>query len=182
MCDDKIGRFRTKIISKTSSSDEVFFSPFIMLEALYQIFLRHPQVTTDSRRIGEGSIFFALKGDNFNGNAFALSALEKGAAYAVVDEAEFAVNDKILLVENVLQTLQALGRYHRQKMGIPILAITGTNAHHRSAARLGIRLFPTGRVSAAAPFLVRHVHFHQRHIFRGIYPCVPDVALGNTQA
>jgi UDP-N-acetylmuramoyl-tripeptide--D-alanyl-D-alanine ligase len=98
-----------------------------MLESLYQIYLRHPQVATDSRRIGEGSIFFALKGDNFNGNSFALSALEKGAVYAVVDEAEFAVNDKILLVENVLQTLQALGRYHRQKMGIPILAITGTN-------------------------------------------------------
>ena len=97
------------------------------LEALYQIFLSHPLVTTDSRKIEAGSIFFALKGENFNGNAFALSALAKGASYAVVDEGQYAVSEKILLVDNVLQTLQGLARLHRQKMGIPILAITGTN-------------------------------------------------------
>ena len=97
------------------------------LASLYQIFLDHPLVTTDSRNIEAGSIFFALKGENFNGNAFALTALAKGAAYAVVDEASYATDDKILLVEDVLTALQALARLHRQKAGIPVLAITGTN-------------------------------------------------------
>jgi UDP-N-acetylmuramoyl-tripeptide--D-alanyl-D-alanine ligase len=97
------------------------------LEAIYRVFLNHPMVTTDSRKIDEGSIFFALKGDNFNGNSFALAALEKGASFAIVDEPEFARHEKIFLVENVLQTLQDLARLHRQKLGIPVLAITGTN-------------------------------------------------------
>ncbi len=96
-------------------------------EAIYRIFLDHPVVTTDSRQIKKGSIFFALKGDNFNGNAFALPALEAGAAYAVVDEDVFAVHEKIILVENVLRTLQEMASLHRQKLGLPILAITGTN-------------------------------------------------------
>ena len=96
-------------------------------ETIYQIFTDHPVVTIDSRKIEKDSIFFALKGDNFNGNAFALAAIEAGAAYAVIDEAEFAVHEKIILVENVLKTLQDLARLHRQKLGIPILAITGTN-------------------------------------------------------
>ena len=97
------------------------------LAEIYQIFLNHPKVTTDSRKIEPGSIFFALKGENFNGNLFAVSAIERGAAYAIVDEAEFVVNDSILLVEDVLQTLQDLARHHRQCLGTPILAITGTN-------------------------------------------------------
>ena len=97
------------------------------LASLYQIFLDHPEVTTDSRNIRSGSIFFALKGDNFNGNAFAMAALGKGAAYAVVDEACYATEDRILLVEDVLTTLQGLARLHRQSTGIPVLAITGTN-------------------------------------------------------
>ena len=96
-------------------------------EAIYRIFQDHPVVTIDSRKIEKGSIFFALKGDNFNGNAFAFAALEAGAAYAVIDEAEFAVHEKIILVENVLRTLQDVALLHRQKLGIPILSITGTN-------------------------------------------------------
>jgi UDP-N-acetylmuramoyl-tripeptide--D-alanyl-D-alanine ligase len=107
--------------------DEVFFNLPMKLEAIHQIFLSHPKVTTDSRNIEPDSIFFALKGDQFNGNLFALSAIEKGASYAIVDDNNFAVHPNILLVENVLQTLQDLARLHRQRMGIPILAITGTN-------------------------------------------------------
>jgi UDP-N-acetylmuramoyl-tripeptide--D-alanyl-D-alanine ligase len=97
------------------------------LEALYQLFLQHPNITTDSRKIEQGSIFFALKGDSFNGNTFARAALEKGASFAVVDEEAYAVNENILLVDDVLQTLQDLARLHRQKLAIPIVAITGTN-------------------------------------------------------
>jgi UDP-N-acetylmuramoyl-tripeptide--D-alanyl-D-alanine ligase len=72
-------------------------------------------------------MFFALKGDNFNANAFALSALEKGCAYAVVDQAEYAIDERFILVDNVLDSLQALARYHRKQLCTKIIAITGTN-------------------------------------------------------
>ncbi len=95
---------------------------------LYEIFLKHPVVSTDSRTCPSGSIFFALKGENFNGNKFAESALEIGAAYAVVDEWEDKPhNPKIIVVNDVLQTLQNLANYHCRKLKIPIIAITGTN-------------------------------------------------------
>jgi len=94
---------------------------------LYSIFLKHSVICTDSRVCPQGSLFFALKGDNFNANAFALSAIEKGCAYAVVDEAEYAIDERFILVDNVLETLQALARYHRQQIGTTIIGITGTN-------------------------------------------------------
>jgi UDP-N-acetylmuramoyl-tripeptide--D-alanyl-D-alanine ligase len=94
---------------------------------LYQIFLQHPNVTTDSRKIEPGSIFFALKGENFNGNKFAAGALEKGAAYSVIDEPEFKTGDQFILVDDVLTSLQELATYHRQQLKLQIIAITGTN-------------------------------------------------------
>lgn len=99
------------------------------INKLYEIFLHHPQVTTDSRDCPEGSIFFALKGETFNGNQFAEAALEKGCAYAVVDEQEYAPADdnRFILVDDCLKTLQALARHHRRTLGIPIVGITGTN-------------------------------------------------------
>jgi len=96
-------------------------------EKIYKIFSDFPRVSTDSRKIEKKSIFFALKGENFNGNKFAKEALEKGAEYAVIDEIEYASSPKILLVNNVLRTLTELANLHRKKLGIPILAITGTN-------------------------------------------------------
>ncbi len=99
------------------------------MKDLYELFLQHPTITTDSRDVPEGSIFFALKGETFNGNAYAKAALEKGAAYAVVDEAEYAEegNKHFILVDNVLTTLQQLAKYHRVHLGTPIIGITGTN-------------------------------------------------------
>ena len=94
---------------------------------LYSIFLQHPVICTDSRVCLTGSLFFALKGENFNANAFALSALEKGCAYAIVDEAEFAIDDRFILVDNVLKTLQQLAVHHRKQLGTKIIGITGTN-------------------------------------------------------
>lgn len=94
---------------------------------LYSLFKQYPIVVTDTRKIVPDSIFFALKGANFNGNKFAESALEKGCKYAVVDEEEFALNDSCILVDDVLTTLQDLAREHRRSLSIPILAITGTN-------------------------------------------------------
>jgi UDP-N-acetylmuramoyl-tripeptide--D-alanyl-D-alanine ligase len=97
------------------------------IEELYKLYLANPIVTTDSRNCPPGSLFFALKGDNFNGNKFASSAIEKGCAYAIVDEKELANNDKIIFVENVLTTLQQLASFHRKKLGTTVIGITGTN-------------------------------------------------------
>jgi len=94
---------------------------------LYSIFIKHPVICTDSRACPAGSLFFALKGDNFNANAFALSALQKGCAYAVVDEAEYAIDERFILVNNTLETLQDLAHYHRKQLGTTIIGITGTN-------------------------------------------------------
>ncbi len=97
------------------------------IESLYKIYLEYPLVLTDTRRIQPGCIFFALKGDNFDGNRFAQQALDAGAAYAVIDDAAFAINGKCLLVTDVLQTLQQLANYHRRQLHIPFIAITGSN-------------------------------------------------------
>jgi UDP-N-acetylmuramoyl-tripeptide--D-alanyl-D-alanine ligase len=94
---------------------------------LYPIYLQHPVICTDSRNCPKGSLFFALKGENFNANAFALPALEKGCSFAVVDEAEFAIDDRFILVDNVLESLQQLAAYHRKQVGTKIIGITGTN-------------------------------------------------------
>ena len=95
---------------------------------LYNIFCEHPRISTDSRRIEPGSIFFALRGANFDGNDFVQEALEKGAVAAVTDNAGIAASDgRILHVEDTLKALQELAREHRRALGIPILAISGSN-------------------------------------------------------
>ncbi|HET6991999.1 MAG TPA: UDP-N-acetylmuramoyl-tripeptide--D-alanyl-D-alanine ligase, partial [Bacteroidia bacterium] len=99
-------------------------------EKLYDIFLRHPQVCTDTRNIIPGSIFFALKGGNFNGNTFAKEALSRGAALAVIDEKEYSDNENCFLVDDVLTALQNLARHHRQVLGkkkLRVFALTGSN-------------------------------------------------------
>lgn len=97
------------------------------INELYQLYLQHPVILTDTRKIEVGGIFFALRGDNFNGNAFAADALKAGAAYAVIDDAQYAGTDGTILVPNVLETLQQLARHHRQQLHIPVIAITGSN-------------------------------------------------------
>jgi UDP-N-acetylmuramoyl-tripeptide--D-alanyl-D-alanine ligase len=97
------------------------------IEQLYGIYLQYPSVQTDTRKLKPGDIFFALKGPSFNGNAFAAQALKEGAAYAVVDEAAFAIHDKIILMDDVLASLHQLAKYHRRQFNIPFLAITGSN-------------------------------------------------------
>lgn len=99
------------------------------LSELYKLYQQHPLITTDSRDCPEGSIFFALKGESFDGNRFAKAALEKGCAYAVIDEQEFAEegNGRLILVDNVLTTFKELAREHRRRFDIPVIGITGTN-------------------------------------------------------
>ncbi len=94
---------------------------------LYSIYLKHPTVCTDTRKIISESIFFALKGENFNGNSFAHQALKAGASYAVIDEPDYKVNEKCILVNDVLTTLQQLALYHRKQLDIPCIGLTGSN-------------------------------------------------------
>jgi UDP-N-acetylmuramoyl-tripeptide--D-alanyl-D-alanine ligase len=98
-----------------------------MIEKLYSIFLKHPLVCTDTREIKPGAIFFALKGGNFNGNQFAEQALGSGCSYAVIDEEKYKKDDRYILVNDVLSTLQQLAHYHRKQLTIPVIGITGSN-------------------------------------------------------
>ncbi len=105
----------------------VFTFTAMQIEQLYQLYLRHPSIQTDTRKLKEGDIYFALKGPNFNGNSFAGQALENGAAFAIVDES-LPINDgRIIHTDNVLTTLQQLAAYHRNQFKIPFIAITGSN-------------------------------------------------------
>ena len=97
------------------------------IEQLYKLFLQYPSIQTDTRKLRKGDIYFALKGPNFNGNSFAEKALEMGACFAVIDEPIETKNEQLLLVDNTLETLQALAKYHRQQFNIPFIAITGSN-------------------------------------------------------
>ena len=102
----------------------------VSTEQLYGYFKTNPIVSTDTRTITEGCIFFALKGGNFNGNKFAADALSKGASYAVIDEQEFASSDRCLLVGDVLKALQDLAAHHRKVLGangLKVIALTGSN-------------------------------------------------------
>lgn len=94
---------------------------------LYRLFAEYPRVTTDSRNIPEGSLFFALRGARFDGNAYAKQALYSGAAYAIVDDPAVVADHRYILVPDVLAALQQLASEHRQALGLPILAITGSN-------------------------------------------------------
>jgi UDP-N-acetylmuramoyl-tripeptide--D-alanyl-D-alanine ligase len=97
------------------------------IEELYKVYQQFPSIQTDTRKLKTGHIFFALKGDNFNGNHFATQAIANGAVYAVIDEKEFEIPGKTILVNNVLTVLQDLAKHHRQQFNIPFLAITGSN-------------------------------------------------------
>lgn len=97
------------------------------INELHSLFLKSSGVTTDSRQIELNSIFFALKGDNFDGNKYAKSAIDKGASFAVVDSQVYCLNEKYILVDDVLSCLQELSRYHRKQLNCPVLGITGTN-------------------------------------------------------
>ena len=97
------------------------------IHSLYELYKEHFLVDTDTRNIRKNTIFFALKGANFNGNTFAEKALALGANYAIVDEKEYQTNSRIILVDDVLQILQKLANYHRNQLEIPFIGLTGSN-------------------------------------------------------
>lgn len=97
------------------------------IEQLYTVYQKHSVVCTDTRKVTNECLFFALKGEHFDGNKFALNAIENGAAFAVIDNSQYAIDERFILVENVLETLQNLAIYHRKQINIPLIGITGTN-------------------------------------------------------
>jgi UDP-N-acetylmuramoyl-tripeptide--D-alanyl-D-alanine ligase len=99
----------------------------MQIEKLYERFKESGKVSTDTRQITPGSIFFALRGDKFNANEFALQALEKGASYVIIDDPKYEVNERCILVDDTLDALQALARYHRSRLTIPVIGLTGSN-------------------------------------------------------
>jgi len=126
-------------------------------EEIYQLFTKNPVISTDTRKIEENCIFFALKGDNFNGNKFAVTALEKGASFAIIDDKDYLISSKTILVENVLQTLKDLANLHRRELGIPILAITGTNGKTTTKELVSVVLSKKFNVSFTEGNLNNHI-------------------------
>lgn len=96
-------------------------------EKLHELFLKYPIVSTDTRKIQPNSLFFCLKGQNFDANTFAQEALNKGAQYVIIDDKNFYINDRTVLVTDVLTSLQNLATYHRNYLELPIIALTGSN-------------------------------------------------------
>ncbi len=127
------------------------------IKKLYQKYLESGKVSTDTRKIAAGSLFFALKGDNFNANEFAHQALEKGASYAVIDEEKFAVNERCILVDDVLETLQKLARHHRNQLSIPFIGLTGSNGKTTSKELLNAVLSKQYKTFATYGNLNNHI-------------------------
>ncbi|MFI3330859.1 MAG: UDP-N-acetylmuramoyl-tripeptide--D-alanyl-D-alanine ligase [Rikenellaceae bacterium] len=128
-----------------------------MLEKLYKIFTLHRKISTDSRKIEKDSIFFALSGENFNGNRFAQDALDKGAVCAVIDDATYLKDERYILVDNTLTTLQALANYHRNTLNIPVIAISGSNGKTTTKELLGAVLSQKFKVKSTIGNLNNHI-------------------------
>ncbi|MBP2831006.1 UDP-N-acetylmuramoyl-tripeptide--D-alanyl-D-alanine ligase [Aquimarina sp. U1-2] len=127
------------------------------ISQIHQIFLESKSVSTDTRNIKSNSIFFALKGEKFNGNAFADQAITLGASYAIIDEAKFKTSDKHILVDNVLTTLQQLATYHRTYLDIPIIALTGSNGKTTSKELINVVLSKKYQTTATSGNFNNHI-------------------------
>ncbi|WP_297800153.1 Mur ligase family protein, partial [uncultured Polaribacter sp.] len=124
---------------------------------LYRLYRQHFLVDTDTRNIRKNTLFFALKGENFNGNSFAEQALELGAAFAIVDEEAYQTKEAIILVDNVLKTLQALANYHRRQLNIPIIGLTGSNGKTTTKELLYVVLSKKHNTQATKGNLNNHI-------------------------
>jgi UDP-N-acetylmuramoyl-tripeptide--D-alanyl-D-alanine ligase len=124
---------------------------------LYNIYLQYPSIQTDTRKLKKGDLYFALKGPNFNGNSFASQAIDSGAAYAIIDQDNFAIAGKTILVDNVLNTLQALAKHHRLQFNIPFIAITGSNGKTTTKELIHSVLSTTYKTSTTEGNLNNHI-------------------------
>ncbi len=129
----------------------------ISQESIYSKFQEHPVISTDSRKIPPGCLFFALKGENFNGNLFARQALSQGAAFAVIDEEQIPSDPRFLVVENVLETLQKLAHHHHRQSAVIVIAITGTNGKTTSKELINAVLSKKFRTTATQGNLNNHI-------------------------
>ncbi|MGB7785684.1 MAG: UDP-N-acetylmuramoyl-tripeptide--D-alanyl-D-alanine ligase [Salinimicrobium sp.] len=127
------------------------------IKKLHKLFQNSCGVSTDTRKIKPDSIFFALKGENFNANDFAIEALEKGASYAIIDEQPRKMKKQLILVHNVLQTLQELATYHRNYLGLPVLALTGSNGKTTTKELINAALSRKYRTTATVGNLNNHI-------------------------
>lgn len=124
---------------------------------IYQHYLTHRTICTDTRNIIPGSLFFALKGDNFDANTFAEKALEQGAAYAIIDNPDYLSGGTYILVPDVLQTLQELAKYHRSQLKIPVIGLTGSNGKTTTKELINAVLAEKYRTFATKGNLNNHI-------------------------
>jgi len=127
------------------------------IEFLYSLFKKTKKISTDSRQDCNGEIFIALKGGNFNGNHFAEQAINNGCSYAIIDEKTFVNDDRYILVDNVLDTLQELAIHHRKQLKIPVICITGSNGKTTSKELINAVLSSSFKVSSTKGNLNNHI-------------------------
>ncbi len=127
------------------------------INQIHQLFLQSDGVSTDTRKIKNNTIFFALKGEKFNANMYAKQALNLGASYAIIDEQEFKTSEKYILVNDVLETLQNLASYHRQYLEIPIIALTGSNGKTTTKELINCVLSTKFKTKATVGNLNNHI-------------------------
>ena len=128
-----------------------------MIEDIYKKFVECGRVSTDTRKIEQGSLFIALKGERFNANQFAEDALNKGAGYALIDEAVYQKDNRYILVDSCLDTLQNLARYHRRQMDIPVIGINGTNGKTTTKELLSLVLSQKYHILSTQGNLNNHI-------------------------
>ena len=127
------------------------------IEQLYKLYNQTYLVDTDSRKIRKGSIYFALKGENFNGNEFAIAALKEGSDFAVIDEEKYNTHANIIIVKNVLETLQQLANFHRKQLNIPIISLSGSNGKTTTKELINIVLRKILNTTATIGNLNNHI-------------------------
>ena len=127
------------------------------IEKLHTLFLECHSACTDTRKIDQNDMFFALKGDNFNGNAFASEALNTGAKYVIIDEAAYKISEQTIVVENVLETLQKLATFHRVYLKTPIIALTGSNGKTTTKELINATLSQKFKTTATVGNLNNHI-------------------------
>jgi UDP-N-acetylmuramoyl-tripeptide--D-alanyl-D-alanine ligase len=127
------------------------------IASLYQLYLKSGKVSTDTRQIASGSLFFAIKGPKYNANAFAQEAIAKGASYAVVDEKEYVIGEQTILVQDGLTALQQLATYHRDQLKIPVIGLTGSNGKTTSKELVNAVLSKKYRTLATKGNLNNHI-------------------------
>lgn len=134
-----------------------FIFTHMEIAELYKIFLNHPVISTDTRKVSNGCLFFALKGENFDANTFAEQAIIEGAAYAIIDNVNFKKTEKYILVDDVLETLQRLSNYHRKQFTIPFIGITGSNGKTTSKELINAVLSEKYKTNATQGNLNNHI-------------------------